>query len=163
MKGSSAAWVIKSHWQKEQRSGSGSRLSRARRSEEAPHRLLMFAAFLGCPASDLALVLGVDRGDLLEMVRERTNLLSMCDLEALLDWIGLLWWRRLWRTGDEWAATPAAIEEAIKHTGKALWVPQDVERDLEIAALEALRQCEPPTPKEERAKRGRSNSQRLKS
>ena len=141
MKGSSPAWVIKSTWQKERRRGAKARINLAKRAKEAPHRLLLFAAFLGSPASDISKVLEVDRDHLVQMVANKDNRLGLCDLEVLLDWIGALWWRQLWRAGDDWAESPAAIEEAIRHTRRIRWLPEDMERALELAALEASKRC----------------------
>jgi len=156
-----AAWAIRTRWNQEQRDGSRLGMSKARRAKESPHRLVLFCSFLGSPCGDTARVLCVDRADLLDMATERINLLAPPAIDALLDYVGALWWRQLWRAGDPWAATATAVREVLKCLERLPWIPGEVIRDWTVAAREAglmvSRRSGSPTPKAGQGRTGSSS------
>ena len=104
---------------------------RARR----PMDVVRLVAFLGTPASELAMIMGCDLCQLME-AEEGQQALTPAESSRMATWLSAAWWRHTWRAGDADARTDRAVREAASYAEHLHWIPVDWLRDLSVAIAE---------------------------
>ena len=94
--------------------------------------LVKLAAFLGSPGSELSDVLDVPLDAIRATVREGASYIPAPAVDRLASWVVPLYWRRLWRSGDEWARSREAIISATNAVAN-INIPADFLRDWRLA------------------------------
>ena len=104
---------------------------RARR----PMDVVRLVAFLGTPASELAMIMGCELEQLLN-AEQGAQALTPAESSRMTMWLSASWWRYAWRAGESDAQTEAAVREAAGYAEHLHYVPGDWLRDLSVAIRE---------------------------